>query len=169
MDKLVVFEENAPKFSEWLKTRGGLAVWRSVDLSDPGASCTTPALTEGKPTTKPHWKYANEPERIITDANEVQVQRMAEVKRFHVAVKRGSGFMNLVLTDASDARVHRELDKAGEGSSVRVLHISSITGITRTALSSSRIKSSLFLSGKQNKSTLNRLTLTQTKLEVVHA
>ena len=117
-DKLIVYEENAAKFSEWLKTRGGLAVWRSVDLSDPGASCTTPALTEdGKPYSKPHWKYANEPERIITDASEVQVQRMVEVKRFHVATKRGSGFMQLVLTDASDARVRKALDKAGKGSS----------------------------------------------------
>ena len=115
-DKLIVFEENAPKFSDWLKNRGGLAVWQSIDLSDPGASCTTPALTDGKPTTKPHWKYANEPQRIVTDPAEVQVQRMKEVKRFHVATQRGSGFMQLVLTDASDTRVKKALDKAGEGS-----------------------------------------------------
>jgi hypothetical protein len=113
MNKLVVLEENAPKFSEWLKKRGGLAVWRSVDLSDPGASCTTPALTEdGKAYPQPHWKYDNKPERIVIDANEVQVQRMVEVKRFHVATKRGNSF-NYVLTDGAQRRLYRELEKAG--------------------------------------------------------
>jgi len=117
-NKLIVFEENAGKFSEWLKTRGGLAVWRSIDLSDPGTSCTTPALTNtGTPSNKPHWKYGDKPERIITDASEVEVQRMVEVKRFHVAVKPGGGFMQMVLTDAGTARVRREVEKAGKGSS----------------------------------------------------
>jgi len=38
-------EENAPKFWEWLRTRGGIAVWKSINLGNAGASWSTPATT----------------------------------------------------------------------------------------------------------------------------
>lgn len=115
MEKIRTSMENASKFADWLKTRGGIALWRSIDLSDPGASCFTPAMTDGKPTTKPHWKYANEPERIITDINDVEIYNAVEVKRFHVAVRPGSGGFSLKLTDASSRRLEAAVEKAGEG------------------------------------------------------
>ena len=31
-------EENAPRFLEWIKMRGGVAIWKSIDLSDPSYS-----------------------------------------------------------------------------------------------------------------------------------
>lgn len=113
-EKLTVSPENAPKFLEWLKTRGGLAIWRSIDLSDPGASCTTPVNgPDGKPATKPHWKYAEKPERIITDAAEVEVVTAKEVKRFHVAVRRGAQGFKLKLTDASSEKLRAACKRAG--------------------------------------------------------
>jgi hypothetical protein len=62
MDRQSVTPENAPRFSEWLKSRGGVAIWRSVDLSDPGASVSTPALTpEGTPTPEASLEVRERP------------------------------------------------------------------------------------------------------------
>jgi hypothetical protein len=116
MEALIILPENAVKMAEWLRTRGGLAIWNSVDLSDPGFSMTTPVLTgDLKPYPKPHWKVENQPSRIITDAAEVVVSEDVEVKRFHIAVRMGSQGLTLKLTDASTRRVRKEVEKAGEG------------------------------------------------------
>ena len=106
--------ENAPKFLEWLSSRGGIAVWRSVDLSDPSWSCSTPALTpDGQPYEKPHWKADSKPEKIVTDPSKIQVLVAVEVKRFHVAVRRGSQGFSLKLTDASSRKVEKAVAAAG--------------------------------------------------------
>ena len=42
MERYIIAPGNAPKIAEWLRTRGGIATWKSVDLSDPGFSMTTP-------------------------------------------------------------------------------------------------------------------------------
>lgn len=112
----VVQSENARKMADWLANRGGLAIWHSVNLSNPGASWTTPAnQIDGKPTPRPTWEADSKPERIIMDAADVIVSEDREVKRFHVAVRRGSqGFM-LKCTDASSDRIHREVARAGNG------------------------------------------------------
>lgn len=108
--------ENAEKIWGWMKTRGGLAVWRSVDLSDPGRSVTTPYNdAEGHRTTKPHWKYDDHPERIITDPAEVVVETYKEVRRFKIAVRPGSQGMSFKLTDHSSQKVRDACKKAGEG------------------------------------------------------
>ena len=50
--------ENAAQVAGWFANRGGVRVWKSVDLRDAGATCMTQALTTtGEPTTKPGWKY----------------------------------------------------------------------------------------------------------------
>lgn len=107
---------NAATFWKWLKTRGGLAVWGSVNMSNPGASWTTPALdSEGKATTKPNWQCSETPCRIITDPDEVTVAWDKEVKRFRVGVRMGSqGFM-LKVTDGGTRRIRAAVEKAGEG------------------------------------------------------
>ena len=43
MEKYHISPETAPKALDWIKTRGGIAVWQSVNLSNPGATWTTPA------------------------------------------------------------------------------------------------------------------------------
>lgn len=106
--------EHAAKFWDWITTRGGLAVWRSVDLSDPTFSQTTPALTDGQPTTKPSWKVGNEPE-IFTDPTAISVSFDTEVKRFRVAVRRGSQGLSLKVTDGGSRRIRAAVAKAGEG------------------------------------------------------
>jgi hypothetical protein len=108
--------ENAARFLKWVRERGGVAVWLSVNLSNPGASWSTPALYEdGTPGGPPSWESARTPCRVITDPEDVEVITAKEVKRFHVAVRRGSG-LSFKLTDGSSRKLRDALAKAGEGS-----------------------------------------------------
>lgn len=108
------YEENAQKFWSWIKTRGGVAVWHSVNLSNPGVSWSTPKLQEnGEPSTPPTWQSGNEP-KVITDPELIEVFTSTEHKRFHVAIQRGGSF-NFKCTDASSKKIRREVEKAGEG------------------------------------------------------
>lgn len=114
MSKHLVTPENAPKFWEWLQHRGGIAVWKSINLSNLGASWSTPARTEsGEPTPKPSWEAGGAPARIITSAEDVEVCLYKEVRRFHVAVRRGAQGLTMKLTDASSRRLRSAVDKAG--------------------------------------------------------
>jgi hypothetical protein len=108
--------ENAQRFWDWLTTRGGLAIWGSVNLSNPGRTWTAPHLDpQGLPKDKPNWQCGSSPIRIITDPSEVLVSMDAEVKRFHVAIRRGSQGLTMKLTDASTIKVRKAEEKAGEG------------------------------------------------------
>lgn len=107
--------ENALKFQNWIANRGGLAYWQSLNLSNPGITWTTPLLKEnGEQLTKPTWESAEYPSRIVTSADEVIVESPREVKRFHVAIRRGGGFASFVLTDGSKRKLEKELAKAGK-------------------------------------------------------
>jgi hypothetical protein len=103
---------------EWLQTRGGIAVWRSLDLSDPGQTWTTPKLSaDGTPAPPPHpWKAEKAPSRIITDPTEVIVDVPREVRRFRVAIRLGSQGFSYKLTDASSRKLRSACEKAGENS-----------------------------------------------------
>jgi len=117
--------ENADKFAAWIKDRGGVAIWESVNLSDPGKSWSTPATIrkgdcQGQtgdeiiPYPKPTWQAADTP-KIITDPALIEVYEPKEHKRFHVALRMGAQGLTLKCTDASSARIRREVKKAGEG------------------------------------------------------
>jgi hypothetical protein len=109
---------NALKIWRWLTKRGGIAVWRSVNLSNPGASWTTPAFeADGvTPYTKPTWQADNKPERIITDPALVMVQTDREVRRFRVGVRVGGSGMQVEVTDAGSRKIRAAVAKAGVGS-----------------------------------------------------
>ncbi len=115
MDKHIVVEENAQKFWEWLKTRGGLAIWESINLSNPGKSWTTPFANEkGEPYRKPTWEAENTPSRIITDPSDVVVSLPREWKRFHISIRRGDQGFIMKVTDASTRRIRTAVEKAYE-------------------------------------------------------
>ena len=87
-----------------------------VDLSNPGKTWTTPARTvDGKPMPKQNWRMANEPEFVTESADDVTVYVDKEVKRFHVGLRRSGNGLMLKCTDASSARIEREVAKAGDG------------------------------------------------------
>ena len=109
-DKHVCTPENSERMLGWSANRGGIAIWPSVNLSNPGTSWSTPADL----TTRPTWECADKPERIITDVADIVVSVDREVKRFHVGQTRGSGLM-FVVTDAGSRRIRKEVAKAGDG------------------------------------------------------
>jgi hypothetical protein len=110
-EKHEVSPENASLFWDWLQNRGGLSLWRSINLSNPGETWTGPALEkDGSPKRKENWQMENFPHRIITDPAEVVVVTRKEVERFRVAVRRGAQGLMDKLTDHSSAKLNRRLD-----------------------------------------------------------
>lgn len=108
-------EEHAPRLAEWIKAGRGLAHWRSADLSDPGQTWTTPARQlDGTPTKPGHWKMEPEPAFVVESSDDVTVFTDKEVKRFHVAIKKGYGF-RIECTDASSRKIKAAVAKAGPG------------------------------------------------------
>jgi hypothetical protein len=102
------------KMLDWIANRGGIQVWDNVNLSDMGAGEQfTPALTEnGEQMGKPHWSVARG--ELITDIKRFKFAvSFVEVKRFHVAVQRGSG-LGYKATDGSMRKLDRYLDAARE-------------------------------------------------------
>jgi hypothetical protein len=72
MNKHECAPENAEKMLGWIKNRGGVAIWPSINFSNFGASWSTPALTtDGKPYPKPTWQAANEPSRAARSSASV--------------------------------------------------------------------------------------------------
>jgi len=109
--------ENAKKFWDWIKERGGVAIWISVNLSNPGASWSTPVWQpDGNPTPKPNWQVTNEPEKIVTDPTKIKVFVSKEVQRFHVNVHARAQGMSLKVTEGGTRRIRKALAKHGEGS-----------------------------------------------------
>jgi len=107
-------ENNAERFMEWVLHRGGVAVWRSINLSNIGKSWSTPALTDGKPTGKPCWEANEAPEMTITDVEKIGVYSPKIVKQFHVGTRRGGQGLSIKVTDAGSRRIFEEIRKANE-------------------------------------------------------
>jgi hypothetical protein len=108
-EKHTVLPENASTFKNWLANRGGIAIWGCLDLGNTGQTWSTPALTDGQPTMKPHWSATDKPIRLITDPDEIEVRVPREVMRFHVAVRTGSQGLSLKVTDGSGRRIRKAL------------------------------------------------------------
>jgi hypothetical protein len=112
-EKHRVVEEDARKIWDWIKTRGGLAVWRSINLSNAGASWTTPVNDDkGNKVEKPTWQAAQSPTRTITSADDVEVSVPKEVKRFRVGIRIGAQGLSLKVTDGGYRRIKAAVEKA---------------------------------------------------------
>ena len=107
--------ENAERFAMWLKDRGGISLWKSLNLSNPGASWCTPALTEeGTDYPKPNWQTESAPALTVCDPDFVGVEIPQEFKRVKISLKQ-QGLMKVVLTDGSTRKVRDAVEKAGDG------------------------------------------------------
>ena len=116
----VVEESHARQFADWIRNRGGLCVWPSVNMSNLGISWTTPRYTEnGVLVEKPTWQAANSPERVIMSTDNVDVVTYREVKRFRVAVRRSGNGLSLKCTDGATRRIDSSLARAGDGATYR--------------------------------------------------
>lgn len=104
--------ENAAKLKDWFANRGGVFVWSSDDLSDPGWSQFSPATEKDckTPYGKPHWKANPNPVHVTNPALfDVYVKK--EIKRIRIAVRVSTQGMSLKLTDGSNRKVRTTLDK----------------------------------------------------------
>jgi hypothetical protein len=112
-----VLAANADQVWQWFQERGGIAVWRSIDICTAGQTWTTPLHdAEGNPTRKQDWRMEESPSLVITDPAKVVVDVPRELKRFRVAVRVGSQGLTLKCSDAASRRICRECVKAGEDS-----------------------------------------------------
>jgi hypothetical protein len=110
--------ENAKAVWKWLLLRGGISLWQSVDLSDPGKTWMTPTLLVDKPYPKPSWQSAETPFRHITDPDEVLVDIPKEVKRFRVGVENAG--MQFIVTAGGSRKIREAVSKAREQHGVDV-------------------------------------------------
>jgi hypothetical protein len=108
MTPYIISEHNAAKIARWLK-RGPVALYRSINLSNPGEEWLVP-----HGDSKPNWQAANEPERILT-VTEIAVVKYVEVKRFRVGIRMGSQGLSVKVTDGGTRRIRAAVAKAGEG------------------------------------------------------
>jgi len=106
--KMECLAENAALFLEWLRTRGGLAIWESADFGRAGESWTTPARTVcGKVMQKPYWFCKSEPKQIVADPAEVGVFTAALFKEFPVRLRAARGGLVFKLQDSSQRSLDR--------------------------------------------------------------
>ncbi len=111
-------------FEEWIKYRGGVKVWRNLDLSNCGAGpIFTPALkrcidplgvgiVQTSDYPKPSWRVDNG--EVVTDISRFRfVKGFKEFKRIRVALRRGDG-LNYCLTDGSQRKIDKAMDQARE-------------------------------------------------------
>lgn len=99
---LEIDERYAVKVSRWIAECGGCAVWGCLDLADPSRQYFTPArLSDGTPSSAPHWSAPREPQRIVTDPATVEVVMHPEVKRIRIAIRQGEalGEMEAALAE----------------------------------------------------------------------
>lgn len=100
---------------DWIRNRGGIQIWESVNLSNLGASWTGPATDRhGNPSSKPNYQCESTPSRTITDIAEVAVVTPKEVKRFHVGTYVGSQGFSVKVTDGGSRRIRKAVEKAEE-------------------------------------------------------
>ena len=112
-----ILAENAAQIWQWFQQRGGIAVWKSVEMSNAGRSWTTPLTdAEGKPMPRQDWRMEQTPSLTITDPAEVVVDVPKEVKRFRVSIKSGAQGLLLKCSDASSRRIRKECERVGEES-----------------------------------------------------
>lgn len=105
---------DAPKFWDWIKSRGGVAVWHSVNLGNPGASWSTPVKTlSGDDFSKPTWQADSSP-LIVTDPEAIKVFYAREVARVKLAIRTRGGSLVQKPTPASNRRVLKALKDAGD-------------------------------------------------------
>lgn len=95
--------EHAGKYRDWLRHRGGLAVWTSQNIADRGSTAVTPA-----DAGSPGWQYTAAP-KIVTAPADVGIYTEELYKRVRVALRVSSNGLSMKLTDHSQAKLDKAL------------------------------------------------------------
>jgi len=86
MDKPVISSDKAHLVYQWIKERGGVAVWRSANPENPTMSWTGPLLDkDGNEASKPNSQAMGTPYLIIKELSDVMVIVPKEVARIKVS------------------------------------------------------------------------------------
>lgn len=102
--------ESAHQIWRWLQERGGIIVWESQDMGNPGQSVTTPYRSaDGSPAGSPGWRYPT-PTRHITDPADVVVLATRVLKTVPVRISRADGF-RLIVANSSVDKLGRMVEK----------------------------------------------------------
>lgn len=104
---------DAEKIRGWIRSRGGVAIWRSLDLGAPGETFTPALAEDGAPMGPPGWQYEKAPTAVLTSEEAVTVQTKRHVKDVPIGIERGCG-LTLVLTSASRRRLKDALERIEE-------------------------------------------------------
>lgn len=100
------------QIENWIKNRGGVAVWTNVNLSncDAGDQFTPATTIDGIKINddpgghRPHWSVAFK--EVVTDIKRFRfVKEFKEVKRFRVAIR--PAFLSFKCTDASTRKIRK--------------------------------------------------------------
>ena len=103
-----VTTEDLPRILDWIANRGGVAVWKNIDLRSAGSKTFTPAVAlDGTPSQRPGWQFAAEPIEIITDPSQVTTYVEHLFKAFPVSLRRHG--MVMKLTDGAQRKLDREM------------------------------------------------------------
>ena len=109
--------ENAPKFLDWIKNRGGVAVWKSINLSNPDASWSTPATIssndvpdrQATPCAKVFCPSCHKEIEFISGERLCSCGFTVDIKNFCVGYPKPNwqcaNEPSLVITDAQDIGV----------------------------------------------------------------
>lgn len=116
LERIEVTTPNAKeKFADWIANRGGVVIWRNVNLSNRDAGLMFAPLRDaaGQENGKPHW--SRERGELVTDISRFRfVRELREVKRIKIAVRMGAQGLCLKLTDGSTNRLRKACAKIAE-------------------------------------------------------
>jgi len=107
--KLEVNEANAAKIRSWIVDRGGVAIWKSIDLSRPEDQLLTPADN----VVKPAYYVENAP-TIVDRLSDVGVYPETLYKRVRVALRVSGNGLSMKVTDHSREKVNKVCDQCKE-------------------------------------------------------
>lgn len=112
---VVLGRESAEQVWDWFRDRGGIIVWRSMDVDGPARQWTTPMQDAvGDAPSRPH--YRARPDRYITDPGDVVVVESVECERFKVAMLETE--TGVCCSDAGVRRIVRAVERANDDRSL---------------------------------------------------
>jgi hypothetical protein len=113
----------AAQWTNWIASRGGIAVWQTLGPVYPPARCYWPLLSlDGLPCSAPRADVGDTPAEIITDPARVEVVTYRAFERFVVGVRHGAQRLSLRVDEDGRRRIDEALERARREGHVDVMH-----------------------------------------------
>ena len=113
----------AAQWTNWIASRGGIAVWQTLGPVYPPARCYWPLLPlDGVPYSAPRAHVGDHPVEIITDPARIEVVTYRAFERFVVGVRHGAQRLSLKVNEDGRRRIDEALERARREGHVDVMH-----------------------------------------------